>query len=323
MKSLEWNPALYLGTEMFEQWQDALAEEERRKVARDKRREIRRAKRKRRLQIELEKEVIRGKQQEKEKEKMRRKSKGSVPPPDLENKDNSTGKRKTKASSPKLNKKDSSGSPQPEPSQQSDDSLLGPGIKRNPLNRSSSKKFLQAMSRAAAPHASSPKERPGFGSAPSSTLHLGEASVVLNDSPGTVGLPPATPTSTSSGAVNKKGRSLKLLSRFMSRPLSSDKLDTLSRSGRDTSPKRSKSPFALGLPLSGSMPMIAQEDSLRGEQILQQGGEEPSELSLALGNRSNNDIETGVVGGGLAGAGNNSDDDANSVIAGSDSGIVI
>ena len=62
MKTLEWNPRDYLGKEMWEQWQDALKEEERRKRERERRREIERKKKEEKLldlQLELEHEVLR------------------------------------------------------------------------------------------------------------------------------------------------------------------------------------------------------------------------------------------------------------------------
>jgi hypothetical protein len=42
MKTLEWNPRNYLGEEMYDQWQESLADEEERRKERERRREIRR-----------------------------------------------------------------------------------------------------------------------------------------------------------------------------------------------------------------------------------------------------------------------------------------
>lgn len=65
MKTLEWKPRTYLGKEMWEQWQDALMEEERRKRQRERRRERKRKRKEERLlglKIKLENEVYRRQQ---------------------------------------------------------------------------------------------------------------------------------------------------------------------------------------------------------------------------------------------------------------------
>jgi hypothetical protein len=49
MKVLEWRPLRYLGTEMYNQWQDCLITDERRREEREQRREYRRAKKERKL----------------------------------------------------------------------------------------------------------------------------------------------------------------------------------------------------------------------------------------------------------------------------------
>jgi hypothetical protein len=49
MKVLEWRPVRYLGTEMYNQWQDCLITAERRREEREQRREYRRAKKERKL----------------------------------------------------------------------------------------------------------------------------------------------------------------------------------------------------------------------------------------------------------------------------------
>ena len=62
MKTLEWNPSHYLGPVMWEQWQDALDEEERRKREKTRKEEIKRQRKEERLlnlQLELENEVLR------------------------------------------------------------------------------------------------------------------------------------------------------------------------------------------------------------------------------------------------------------------------
>jgi hypothetical protein len=62
MKTLEWNPRHYLGSVMWDQWQDSLEEEEWRKRDRERRRELERKRKQDRLmalQIELENEVMR------------------------------------------------------------------------------------------------------------------------------------------------------------------------------------------------------------------------------------------------------------------------
>ena len=52
---MEWKPLNYLGTEMYTQWQDALADEEVRRVESEKRQELRRVRKEERLQRELAK----------------------------------------------------------------------------------------------------------------------------------------------------------------------------------------------------------------------------------------------------------------------------
>jgi hypothetical protein len=65
MKTLEWNPRNYLGSEMWNAWQDALEDEEWRKRDRERRREMKRKRKEERLrdlQFELENEVLRRQQ---------------------------------------------------------------------------------------------------------------------------------------------------------------------------------------------------------------------------------------------------------------------
>jgi hypothetical protein len=68
MKTLEWNIRDYLGVEMYNQWQQALADEEERKAKRERRKEVRRQRKEERLlnlHIEIENEVLRRKAERK------------------------------------------------------------------------------------------------------------------------------------------------------------------------------------------------------------------------------------------------------------------
>lgn len=62
MRTLEWNPLEYLGSEMYGQWQDALSDEEERRQERERRRELARLRKEERLlslHLELENKVLR------------------------------------------------------------------------------------------------------------------------------------------------------------------------------------------------------------------------------------------------------------------------
>ena len=64
MKTLEWNPRTYLGEEMYNHWQDALEEEDRRRTERERRKELLRHRKEQRivnLHLELESELLRRK----------------------------------------------------------------------------------------------------------------------------------------------------------------------------------------------------------------------------------------------------------------------
>jgi hypothetical protein len=69
MKTLEWNPHDYLGSTMYNQWQEALADEEERRIKRERRQETKRKRKQERLlnlHIEIENEVIRRKNERRE-----------------------------------------------------------------------------------------------------------------------------------------------------------------------------------------------------------------------------------------------------------------
>lgn len=69
MKTLERNPLSYLGKEMYEQWQEALSEEEKRRKERERHKEARKNRKEERLlnlQIEIENEVLRRKKKNEE-----------------------------------------------------------------------------------------------------------------------------------------------------------------------------------------------------------------------------------------------------------------
>ena len=250
-KTLEWNPALYLGTEMFEQWQEAVATEEERTTARAQRREARHVRKQRRIQRELQKEVNRNKNLMKAEKRIKSaSSKGKSSNMFQQTSQQSlTGKiavKKTKPLRDMAAESISRVAAEGNASMMLDGSITSP-ISRKGVVRTHSLKSLM-IGRSKSPHQSPPKEL-GFGGA------TGIPRLPLTQREG-VSSTPNTPGGQSSKGT--KGRSRKLLSRFgMRRAASSEKLDD--GSGRDGSPKRGgrKSTGLLGLPHSPSMPLIA------------------------------------------------------------------
>ena len=273
MKTLEWNPARYLGTEMFEQWQIALATEEERSAARKKRREKRHVRKQRRLQRELQKEVIRGKQlSEKRKStgsgsaKVKSPSKESLPFRDMSEEEITTAAVERSERSEHFN-----------------DSMHDSSRKSLPLRSSSFKSLVgrgkSPRSRTKSPRRGSPKKEVlGHNVSPttakvkvSSQPAIAKARMVSSVTA------PATPTTP--GAVRDKRRSRNLLSRFVvRRSASSDKLaDQTSPPSRDSSPQQN------GLPLSPSMPLF----SLQGDE----GNDQDEEMGQVSQTLQGGDVE--------------------------------
>ena len=226
MKTLEWNPRHYLGKEMYAQWQDALATEETRSLAREKRREVRQMRKERRLQRKLQEEVIRGKQVEKGSLVRRRsstKSRNTGTTPNLQQ----GSSELTDKDGVRIAFKRSHTADNIDPGTPPEDD------RRISLLRTNSGRRIQLPSLSKAP--GSPKrERLSL---PASSLASAPASA----------------------HASRKPRQLKLLTRLgMRRPLSTDKLSELGQKGEGVKDANGKA----GLPLSPSMPMIAQAASL-------------------------------------------------------------
>ncbi|CAB9498317.1 Cyclin [Seminavis robusta] len=288
MKTLEWNPGDYLGSVMYEQWQDALAKEEQHNLAREKRRERRRLRKERRLHRELQKEVIRGKyNQMAEKDSMRKKSatkgKGTVffeqteKEGDSQQDENAVGKKSAaaqKKSNPSSNDDASDHAKRPgrssyhtppgiTSSHSADEMTMGSSRAQPKRSSSAHRLLLAGMSRSPTPHGSPRKERLSFpGMMP--TVPTSTTNAMSTARAGGGEAPPNTPIA--SGAPRgRKNRQMKLFTRLgMRRPVSSDKLSEMgSNSSRDN--KREVSPSS-ALASSPSMPHIALAESERDHE---------------------------------------------------------
>jgi hypothetical protein len=250
MKALEWNPRHYLGKEMYAQWQEALTTEEDRNLAREKRREIRKLRKERRLQRELQKE-IRGKKVERG-SLARRKSVTSNK--DMTN--TTTSKAPAAAASPAPMEQDLSeitdrggvkiairrSNTAEMPTTTSGNHHDPSDDRRLPVVRSHSARRMPL------PALSNNNSHNGGGSPPSSSRNQRAS------------MPPISISAPASATTSRKPRQLKLLSRLgMRRPSSSDKLTDLSLKSEGGGP--SSRLTSGGLPLSPSMPMIAQAAS--------------------------------------------------------------
>lgn len=281
MKTLEWNPALYLGTEMFEQWQGAVATEEGLTTARKKRREVRHVRKQRRIQRELQKEVIRSKQQIIAEKRVKSNSKGKSSnafqqQPSQKSLSGRIAKKKSRPmplhdlAAEQIKKSAAAGAGSKKVEPQSDEAFLAAARKLPP--RSNSLKRL-IVNRGKSPRRSPQKDRSVMGTLP--VL----APTAQRSSPSDGG--PLTPNTPGTNNNKIRDRSMKLLSRLgMRRAMSSEKLSDFS--GRDRSPvdntdiKRSDkqaTAAGLGLPLSPSMPLIAtRRDEELGGQLSDSDG---------------------------------------------------
>lgn len=271
---------------MYTQWGDALAAEERRRVERGRRRERRRLRKERRIQRELE-EVMRSKEVV-ENELLRKRSTGkplvsqAPQPPPTEHESEADNAVKT---SDDDNKK--------LPSRTSSARFTARAVKQQDQSNDSSQQSERALlGRQRVARSLSLKN---YSSSPQKERQTGN-------------------NYTSPGS-KKSGRPMKLLPRFMQhrRPASEVKLDELAGAESDQE-SPTKGNVTAGLPLSPSMPMIAQL-----ETFLVPTGDPPGPDHIAINMPPDDqmDLSDGEEHEDAHG------DDNNSMAAGSDAGIVI